>query len=254
MDRLSPNDGERLVLFCTFLTANRYSLLKVGTGYSYSELATLQYKLQPHWKVWNKASPPRFIELTPTAEVPDVYVNPRDCCIVLEIMGASFEESDKYRMGWTMRHPRVYSIRSDKGIDDLNTYEEVQALIERGQLASGLMSAGGVMGTLANKKARKKKAKPNQGNGAGMLAGSLAPSFKAGDVAVEGSIFSGLQMTVVLMNKQEKREIEEMIVKQGGVLAAFPNANSFCVVSEPNNVRLNLLSKYDVVKSNWVRE
>ncbi len=64
-------------------------------------------------------------------------------------------------------------------------------------------------------------------------------------------------MTVVLYNKVEKQQIEELIIKQGGTLAAFPNSETFCVVSESSNVRLDQLSKggkYDVVKASWVRE
>jgi DNA ligase-4 len=64
--------------------------------------------------VWNKAAPPRIIELTPTAEIPDVYVNPYDCCIVLEIRAAEVVPSEKYRLGYTLRHPRVEKIRHDK--------------------------------------------------------------------------------------------------------------------------------------------
>jgi ATP-dependent DNA ligase len=109
---------------------------KVGTGYTLEQLATIQYKLQTHTKAWVPGHTPPFLELTPMAELPHVSVDPRECCLVLEIRSASMEPSDKYRVGHTLRHPRVQEIRHDKGVEEVTSYEQIKGFIERGNYAA----------------------------------------------------------------------------------------------------------------------
>ncbi len=228
------------------------SLTKVGTGYTYEQLRTIQYKLETHCKPWIKAKPPKFIELTPTAELPHVYVDPRDCCVVLEVFGASMEPTDKYCVGHTMRHPRCKEIRRDKGIEEVATLEQVQLEIERKARTHAEAVASG-----AGQANRKKKAKTVGQKKKIVTDNLLAPSFRSGEVEAVGDTFVGKQFVVFLSDKNAKTEIERIIVEMRGELSAFPGERTFCIVSEDNDVRVKLhiqKGKHDIVRASWVHE
>jgi hypothetical protein len=132
----------------------------------------------------------------------------------------------------------------------------VQVLIERGNMNRSHIASGKYEGAVANKKARKKKAKT--GPSGDVVVGSMAPSFKPGEVAVVGDLFKGKRITVLLADKQQKKQIEGIIQEQGGEVAAFPlESETICIISEPDHVRVSLYiqdGKYDIVRVGWVFE
>lgn len=168
---------------------------KVGTGYSLPELAKMQYRLQRHWKLWDPRQ--QVIELTPQAETPSYYLDPSapGAGMVLEIRFASLEPSEKYRIGYTLRHPRVECIRDDKGIEDCNTVEDVLAMAARGAAvrSHGDALRGGGGGDARKKRAadKKRKTSPVPGRLTTQQLASAQAAAGAGDVERLSNIWDG---------------------------------------------------------------
>lgn len=225
--------------------------------------------MSAHWKTWDRARPPRFIELTPTAELPDVYVNPKECGVVLELRATSIEPSDKYCLGYTLRHPRVEKIRFDKGIQDCMKIEEVMDYIRRGGGQYSVRTYGDAVANGSGQLAKKKKAqkkKPKLGTDAGGVAGiSVVPGLKPTDlrgVEKTSSLFEDKEFCVFVLNKLKtdvtKEAIEKLVVQQGGTLVQVPRDGTFCVITDDdNNVRVDTwkkLDKFDILRPSWLEE
>ncbi len=55
-------------------------------------------------------------------------VEPR---IVLEVTFDRVQESKRHKSGFALRFPRILRLRSDKGVDEIDTLETVQKLVEK---------------------------------------------------------------------------------------------------------------------------
>ncbi len=94
-----------------------YSIGHVGTGLSEEDLKFLKEEIDKRIKK----------DLGEEVEVkPD---------IVLEVAYEEIQKSDKYECGYALRFPRVVRFRLDKGVDDINTVEDVKKIfnIQRGR-------------------------------------------------------------------------------------------------------------------------
>ena len=60
-----------------------YSFARVGSGFSDDGLRDLLQKLNPHWRKWDKKSPPSMIHCS--REVPDVWIEPQQS-VILEVL------------------------------------------------------------------------------------------------------------------------------------------------------------------------
>lgn len=176
-----------------------YTVGKVGTGYTALELADLQYRLQKYWRSWDKKEAARIIEMTPTAEVPHVYLDPlchKDAAVVLEIKVASLEPSPKYRLGYTVRHPRVERIRTDKGIDDATSFAMLLDMCERGggqwaQRTQAEARAAGLAGFGRAQRAAKKPKTAKTRMTDLQLASAQATAFDARGVEAISTMWQG---------------------------------------------------------------
>lgn len=247
-----------------------YSAAKVGTGYGFAELADLQYRISSHCRSWEKSQPPRFIELTATAEIPDVYLDPRECAMVLEIRCTSVEVSDKYRIGYTLRHPRVDKVRYDKGMDDCATYEDMMKAAERVQYAFRSYGAAVEQG-MVTKKAKKKKIKAAGAgaDGAGNAHESsrqliMLPMNKPtvlGEVEKLSNLFSAKEFSVLIQastGETSKAAIENLILQHGGTLVQLPGEHTYYVIAvdtqHPRVQNYVRIGRWNIVRPSWVRE
>lgn len=240
------------------------TVCKVGTGYTADELRTLQYRLNKYLTAWDPKQ--KLIELTPTAEAPHFYLDPRaakDAGVVIEVRYASIEPSDKYRVGYTLRHPRVENIRYDKGIEDCNTFEDVIARVQQ-QSEYGVRSLGsarlaGRAGFHKGKKAEKKKtiaAAAKRTTATQIASAQVAPWGDLSVVERVSDMWAGWKFYVV-GGSEANLGIVNLIVQNGGECINFPNNKTTCIVTDTvtfqvkTRIETNLT---DVVKPQWIKE
>lgn len=94
-----------------------YSFCKVGGGFAAQDYATLRHRTEGKWKNWDPKKPPtEFIELgggRAQHERPDMWIKPEDS-IVICVKAAQVVTSDMFRIGLTLRFPRLKMLRPDK--------------------------------------------------------------------------------------------------------------------------------------------
>ncbi|KAI5290094.1 DNA ligase (ATP), partial [Ascosphaera acerosa] len=95
-----------------------YSFCKVGGGFAAQDYAAIRHRTEGKWHEWNPRKPPReFIELAKNEsaqpERPDMWIKPADS-FVLCVKAAQVVLSDMFRVGLTLRFPRLKMLRPDK--------------------------------------------------------------------------------------------------------------------------------------------
>ncbi|KAL9646067.1 hypothetical protein ABK040_007947 [Willaertia magna] len=283
-DELLSNDENQV--FHTFC--------KVGSGYTNSELLTLQKELQPHWKTFDRNKIPKhFGDWIPGAgEVPDVYINPKK---LLEIKGYSFQDSTKFKTGVTLRFPRVVSIRYDKDWNDcldLKGMEEMIELSKSGNLKRKVSNLDNVMSNGQLKKNKRSKAKQLQQFGS--TTSDDLMGVDSGLDGIEGNnrkkkitsavlhcfdhdmshfekqseLFKGYEFVVFNGDdKYSKYEIEKLITIHGGIKVQNPSdkANQYLIAAHSNNITVknwinsskeckNPLGDKDIIHYKWIQE
>jgi DNA ligase-4 len=84
----------------------------------------------------------------------------------------------------------------------------------------------------------------------------LAPSLRPGEVEAKSALFHGRQFCVIL-NKADRAKTERLIMENGGELSGTAQSETCCVISEPTQLRLELVKKQgrnDIVKPSWLEE
>ena len=94
------------------------TVTKVGTGVSDELWKDLKRELQ---KI-RVANPPKEYAGVSKLLVPDIWVAPK---VVVEIAGDDLTKSPNHGAGYAVRFPRLVRIRTDKGIGDITTEEEI---------------------------------------------------------------------------------------------------------------------------------
>jgi DNA ligase-4 len=235
-----------------------YSVCKVGSGYSDTELKVLQKTFEKHWRVYNPQSPPTCFQLADGhKEKPDVWLDPKQSRI-LQIKAAQLVPTEKYKTGFTLRFPRVMKIRTDKSWDQCMTYVEFLELM---RLTDGRLS-------------RRKIGDRNDSQEDGPTTGTgkrkqIAPRrtwavlkhFQPVDpsaVEVKGDLFANLEFCVMNGDQQQtKSALELMIHSYKGSTVQYPTINTFCVIAARETLKVqNLISRemYDVVHYKWLLE
>ena len=89
--------------------------VKVGMGYSISELNTLRNKLKPNWRVFDPRLPSNSISVPnwkPSMSTrPDVVVSDLSQSVIFEVKAAELLITEQYPTRCTLRFPRVVKIR-----------------------------------------------------------------------------------------------------------------------------------------------
>ncbi|KAG1700928.1 DNA ligase 4 [Nymphon striatum] len=252
-------EGRRSGMISHFLLAvavPNHGVCKVGTGYSFQELHDLCSKLNDHWKVYDKKSPPSNILLqSGHKEKPDLYIEPSKSFIV-QVKAAEIIKSDRFMTGCTLRFPRVEIVRYDKPWYDCMTLTELMDLYQQasGKLATRHMTnEAGSEDELSPKKKRL-KVQVQQPI-------SIAPHFRAADlssVKQETKLFAAWEFCVINDSKSNtKQQLEKMIAVNGGKIVQNPGSTTSMVISSKFDLRTRNLIKcemYDIVKSDWLQK
>ncbi|XP_025109281.1 DNA ligase 4-like isoform X2 [Pomacea canaliculata] len=233
-----------------------YSFCKVGSGYSKNQLREFNQRLAEHWQVFDKRKPPACIELASGfKEKPDAWIQPDKSCIV-QVKAAEIIVSERFKVGYTLRFPRVEMIRDDKPWHQCMTTADIEDLRQKsgGKLAGSRMELAGVEEG-AGRGRRKRHIAPR------VQHPKLMARFQGADVSnvtQVSHLLSGREICVINgPSDMTKDELERKVAEMGGIFVQNPGKTTFCILAEKTNVKVtNLIKtdKYDIVKVSWFQK
>ncbi|PNF19465.1 hypothetical protein B7P43_G02347 [Cryptotermes secundus] len=225
-----------------------HSVVRVGSGYSMYELSELLQKLSPHWqRVLPGQCPPC---LAWTKEKPDVWIAPQNSYI-LEVKATEIVPSKSFKVNFTLRFPRVETIRYDKKWSDCMTLTEFDSLRKEasGKLYSRHVDASNELPESPRKKQRHLTRVPIK----------LGEQFRGIDISgidVVTDLLEGKEFCVLTDWKEHtKQDIETKIVQNGGTVVQNTGHNTFCAVAGNTTLRVHNIAKsgrYSVVHVDWL--
>ncbi|XP_014246176.1 DNA ligase 4 isoform X1 [Cimex lectularius] len=215
-----------------------HSLTMVSSGLTFDELDEVRSKLNTHWIA--KKKPPTMIQFGHTT--PDVHIDPKNS-IILQVKASQIIKSSKFKCGFSLRFPRVEKVRFDKSWKDCLTSEEFYTIYNE---TAGMLTSG----PLSSKSEHKTRKRKNLH----VLPHFQKPNLRGVDVIA--NLFQNKRISVTTGTKQHsKADMEKLIFKHGGKIAAMPDSKTFCIVVGDNNVRTkNFISskKHIVTNHMWV--
>ncbi|XP_049941540.1 DNA ligase 4 isoform X2 [Schistocerca serialis cubense] len=249
-------DGRRRGIISHFLLAAAvskdgepeefHSLVRVGSGYTMAKLEELIQKMKPHWRKCSPGEcPPGIIW---TKEKPEVWIEPKNSYI-LQIKATEIVESSSFKVGYTLRFPRVEEIRYDKKWTDCITVSELTDLWQR---ASGKLYSRHAYSIDPEASSPKKKRTSNHQP-------QLGKQFCSADVStatIKSTLLEGKEFCVMSdYNGMTVQHIETQIYENGGKFVKNPGPSTFCVLAAEKNIRVQSHSnskQYNVIHTEWL--
>ncbi|XP_049941539.1 DNA ligase 4 isoform X1 [Schistocerca serialis cubense] len=223
-----------------------HSLVRVGSGYTMAKLEELIQKMKPHWRKCSPGEcPPGIIW---TKEKPEVWIEPKNSYI-LQIKATEIVESSSFKVGYTLRFPRVEEIRYDKKWTDCITVSELTDLWQR---ASGKLYSRHAYSIDPEASSPKKKRTSNHQP-------QLGKQFCSADVStatIKSTLLEGKEFCVMSdYNGMTVQHIETQIYENGGKFVKNPGPSTFCVLAAEKNIRVQSHSnskQYNVIHTEWL--
>ncbi|XP_063983073.1 DNA ligase 4 isoform X1 [Diachasmimorpha longicaudata] len=256
-------EGRHSGLFNSFLTAcvhrtvsakKFYSVVSVSNGLSTDAIRSFNAKFSTFW---TKNKPD--VVIGPKKDLPDIWIHPEHS-IVLQVRASEMSESSNYPGGWTLRFPRVETIRDDKPFDECCTLNELQ----------GLKSRKGVIQKLTKRHATAEdiwlvpeKKKRDSYTTAPVKIDDCYLGISGSGVQRVSRLFMGKEFCVMKGERIDgdeegmtKREIERLVMEHSGKIVQNPTKETFCVLSrDSQGIRVRNVvdgKQNDVVRVSWV--
>ncbi|KAL8610583.1 hypothetical protein ACOMHN_006302 [Nucella lapillus] len=235
-----------------------HSFCKVGSGYTKKQLAEFNQRLAEHWQVFDKRNPPQSLVLASGfKEKPDLWIEPHKSCIV-QVKAAEIIVSERFKVGYTLRFPRVEMIRDDKPWNQCMTTADVEDLRQKsgGKLAGSRMELGEGGEGEGEGPSRKKKRRVAPRTAQPKLM-SCFTGADVSDVEQVSQVLSGKEVCVMNGSPDlSKTDIERNLVQMAATFVQNPGGSTSFVLAEKMVVKVaNLIKtdKYDIVKVSWFR-
>ncbi|KAI5307300.1 hypothetical protein KEM56_000584 [Ascosphaera pollenicola] len=231
-----------------------YSFCKVGGGFAAQDYATLRHRTDGKWKDWNPKKPPtEFIELgggTAQHERPDMWIKPEDS-IVLCVKAAQVVASDMFRIGLTLRFPRLKMLRPDKDWKTALSVDEFMQLksnIEQEQKEKEFK--------VEDTRKRRVAARPKKEL-------TVAGDSKKDTVEFKppsGQLFTGLNFCILTERsakpKKTKSELEKLVKSnQGKIFQTNTAADEMYCIADRRTVKVASIQKngkQNVIQPEWL--
>ncbi|KAF2364451.1 DNA ligase ATP-dependent [Trinorchestia longiramus] len=217
------------------------SVCRVGSGYTDDTLATISARLT------TAKSPSRPSEvLECRADKPDVWFFPSRS-VVLQIRAAEVSTTKAYCADYTLRFPRVETVRADKSWQDILTTAQLAQLYEEGKGKLVVDHYKDPGDTLPKAKAARWTVRD----------AALPSHFKPADLTgLEQicSLLSGKELCVLEGDEEHsKQDLERLVAQCGGSVTQNPTPKTLCVLSDRNTVRCaNLAKRHNIIKPSWM--
>eukprot|EP00817_Percolomonadidae_sp_ATCC50343_P004214 CAMPEP_0117418382 /NCGR_PEP_ID=MMETSP0758-20121206/177_1 /TAXON_ID=63605 /ORGANISM="Percolomonas cosmopolitus, Strain AE-1 (ATCC 50343)" /LENGTH=207 /DNA_ID=CAMNT_0005198857 /DNA_START=447 /DNA_END=1068 /DNA_ORIENTATION=- len=199
-----------------------------------------------------------------SGEIPDLYIEPQHSR-VLEVKAYQITETEKFKMGYTLRFPRVKAIRYDKALDDVFTITEMNDYIK--------MNKANTQHENDHPWIRLKMnaiLKENEGVMLRLNPNMVIDHFQDTDtsfIPIVNHLFKGLEMVVLNANqpphKVTKSYIESLIYQHGGKKVQNPTRHtSMLIAAKKDQIRVktwiescekgeNMYGDKDIVHVSW---
>ncbi|KAJ9575396.1 hypothetical protein L9F63_025654, partial [Diploptera punctata] len=208
-----------------------HSIGRVGSGYTMDELSDLLQKLSPHWQqVQSGRCPPGLFW---TKEKPDVWIAPQNSYI-LEIKATEIIPSNSFKVDYTLRFPRVETIRYDKKWSDCMTLADFENLRKE---ASGKLYSRHIDANETVEKSPRKRQRVTAK--ATRILGEQFRGADISDINAVSNLLESKEFCVLTGWKQlSKQDIEIKIVRHGGTVVQNPGANTSCALADEYTLRV----------------
>ncbi|XP_050525121.1 DNA ligase 4 [Daktulosphaira vitifoliae] len=217
-----------------------YSIGRVGSGCSDEELVELSNLLDPHWK---QLKPGELIpNIDWNKEKPDLWIDPKSS-VLLQIKATEIVSNSVFKSGTMLRFPRIQQVRYDKPWNNCMTVKEFEEILKQAD------------GKLCNEhkgdsqtKIRKAQESPKLNKK--LRVTDVRSVIKSSDI-LEGKEFCVMSDSETL----SKSEIERKIHEYGGVTIPNPSNNTFCVLTNGTNIRINAIKmkgEHSIVNIKWI--
>eukprot|EP01064_Diplonema_japonicum_P029596 TRINITY_DN4833_c0_g1_i1.p1 TRINITY_DN4833_c0_g1~~TRINITY_DN4833_c0_g1_i1.p1 ORF type:complete len:974 (+),score=264.38 TRINITY_DN4833_c0_g1_i1:1957-4878(+) len=217
---------------------------KVGTGYTEVELEVLLKRLEPHWMKYDKTAPPSHLGgWTPAADdLPDLWIDPQKS-VVLEIIGYAFNDTVKFKVGRTVRFPRVRHIRSDKSVEDAMTLAKLRELMDMSFKSRKLAEDLGD-DYMLTRQVKKPPKKTGVSLATNLPVNYTVRSRELPDELCGVSTFlkpNGVPLKLCILQADTqwtKPVLESLIVSHGGEVIANPGANTYQLAASASSAKV----------------
>lgn len=177
----------------------------------------------------------------------------------MQLKAAQILPTDKYKVGFTLRFPRVVKIRLDKDwyeCCDLNFVLKM-AQTHGGRHVKTHISVSNSNGEIKDKPSKKRKRITSTRTKTRTWLPHFLP-LDTSSVPVTASIFEGQSFCVMNGDDQHsKNDLEASIHQNGGTIVQYPlDKNTFVIAAKKAVKVQNLISQeiYDVIHYNWLLE
>ncbi|XP_050080411.1 DNA ligase 4-like [Anopheles maculipalpis] len=233
------------------------AVAKVSMGLSVAEWKQLNQSLQTHWRT----EPIGGMHCGRTK--PDVWIAPANS-IVLQLKGSELVRSDSYAAGYTIRFPRIVTIRADKMPDEVCTLEELQQLSNTNANTVGSPHTNNRKSTKLAKRhviledlnAPVKRA--NRGRKP-LIAAERTLIPKRDTSPLPDGMLKGRDVCVMSVGNRPGAPtidtLERLVRRHGGRAVANPSPTTFAIVAgrETFKVRKYMeTGRWDVVREDWL--
>uniref|UniRef100_A0A5K3F7G6 DNA ligase n=1 Tax=Mesocestoides corti TaxID=53468 RepID=A0A5K3F7G6_MESCO len=280
-DEVRTELGNVLTPLPSFLTFCRVSILKRD------QLVGINNRLKPYWRYFDRSNvncgETRWLRVS--NERPDFWIPPRHS-VVFQVHAAEIMPSSSYAAGFTLRFPRVTTVREDKNWQDVITISEVRELIKNG--GGKLVSRKTCRQTSKNEGRREihsgtsRHAQTPDTNRIPSQRTTLHMHPKIPyDVrycstkeGVKSFVFAGVEFCLCLSSEFSGRapiftkvDIENAILRRHGKLVQNPGPNTTYVIADRITAKVSNLIEatiqgkargkeggYDILKPDWLLE
>uniref|UniRef100_A0A182P7L4 DNA ligase 4 n=1 Tax=Anopheles epiroticus TaxID=199890 RepID=A0A182P7L4_9DIPT len=229
------------------------SVAKVSMGLGTVEWQQLNQTLRPHWQT----TPVDGMQCGQT--LPDVWITPCDS-ITLQLRGSELVRSDSYAAGFTIRFPRIVTVRPDKLQDEVCTLDELE------QLATGAPTAESRKATKLAKRhvtledliaPPASKAKVSRKRTPTVLEreAGMGKQEEPEVVPMTGGMLHGRDVCVMSVGSTTINALERLVRRHGGRAVANPSPTTFAIVAGRVTFKVRKYmetGRWDVVRDEWL--
>uniref|UniRef100_A0A182KEX2 DNA ligase 4 n=1 Tax=Anopheles christyi TaxID=43041 RepID=A0A182KEX2_9DIPT len=233
------------------------SVAKVSMGLGTVEWQQLNQTLRPHWQTM----PVGGMQCGQTP--PDVWIMPSDS-ITLQLRGSELVRSDSYAAGFTIRFPRIVTVRPDKLPDEVCTLDELEQLANAApnktdsRKATKLAKRHVTLADLSTPPTTS-KAKANRKRAAVFTSERKPIDLEQEPPPLPGAMLHGKDVCVMSVANQAGAAtidaLERLIRRHGGRAVANPSPTTFAIVAGRVTFKVRKYmetGRWDVVREDWL--
>ncbi|EFN52891.1 hypothetical protein CHLNCDRAFT_138420 [Chlorella variabilis] len=220
---------------------------QVGTGTDRSEWEAVHRQIEPLCIDASKHPPPCFYSVT-GREKPEVWISdPKESVVVQISADLRTIRSTQFKTGYSLRFPKVHSVRWDKTATIVSSIKDLQGRVEEQKKKDE--NIDWVKGQDGDTGKKRRTTKRDKGPAAKRLRGREV-------VEVESSVLEGCHIAFANYGEHNKRQLEEIVKKLGGetrfMFTEGSGVTHILAGREDNKVKAHKEHDRDVISIDWL--